>query len=62
MHGLISQPHPWEGTRPTVINAGSSPAGLAFAVNNSDYVFTTLVDADHGVKTVERDRAIEQAA
>jgi FMNH2-dependent dimethyl sulfone monooxygenase len=54
LHGLVSQPHPWEGTRPTVINAGSSPAGLSFAVNNSDYVFTTLIDAEHGVRTVEK--------
>jgi dimethylsulfone monooxygenase len=54
LHGLISQPHPWEGTRPTVINAGSSLAGLSFAVNNSDYVFTTLVDEEHGKTTVEK--------
>jgi FMNH2-dependent dimethyl sulfone monooxygenase len=54
LRGLISDPHPYGGTRPTVINAGSSTAGLSFAINNSDYVFTTLIDAEHGVKTVEK--------
>lgn len=54
LRGLISEPHPFNGTRPTVINAGSSEAGLSFAVNNSDYVFTTVVDPAHAAKTVEK--------
>jgi alkanesulfonate monooxygenase SsuD/methylene tetrahydromethanopterin reductase-like flavin-dependent oxidoreductase (luciferase family) len=54
LRGLIAEPTPFGGTRPTLLNAGSSPAGLAFAVDNSDYVFTTLIDPDHGVRTVAK--------
>jgi alkanesulfonate monooxygenase SsuD/methylene tetrahydromethanopterin reductase-like flavin-dependent oxidoreductase (luciferase family) len=54
LHGLISDPRPFAGTRPVAINAGSSPAGLAFAVNNSDYVFTTVVDPAQAASTVEK--------
>jgi dimethylsulfone monooxygenase len=60
LRGLISDPHPFGDTRPTVINAGSSPAGLAFAVKNSDYVFTTVIDADHAAKTVEKIAALSE--
>src|SRR5262245_40905092 len=54
LRGLIGQPHPWEGTGPVVVHAGSPPAGLAFAVNNREYVFTALVDEEPGKKTVEK--------
>jgi alkanesulfonate monooxygenase SsuD/methylene tetrahydromethanopterin reductase-like flavin-dependent oxidoreductase (luciferase family) len=54
LRGLISEPHPFGDTRPTLINAGSSPAGLSFAIDNSDYVFTTLIDPEHGRKTVAK--------
>jgi len=44
--GVVGRPLPWRGKAPAMMNAGSSPAGRAFAVRNSNMHFD-------GVKTPE---------
>ena len=41
MKGIRMKPKPYGGTRPMIMNAGSSPAGRAFALRNCDSFFTT---------------------
>lgn len=40
LRGIRSKPKPVGGTRPVIMNAGSSPAGQAFAIRNCDAYFT----------------------
>ncbi len=44
LNDVAGKPKPWGGTRPVVMNAGSSAAGRAFAVRNCDVLFTALID------------------
>lgn len=44
--GVTGKPKPYGGSQPVVMNAGSSPRGRAFAVQNCDFLFTTLFEAD----------------
>jgi dimethylsulfone monooxygenase len=39
LHGVAGAPTPYGGQRPIMMNAGSSPAGRAFAIRNSDLHF-----------------------
>jgi FMNH2-dependent dimethyl sulfone monooxygenase len=39
--GVRAKPRPFGGTRPVIMNAGSSPAGQAFAMRNCDAFFTS---------------------
>jgi alkanesulfonate monooxygenase SsuD/methylene tetrahydromethanopterin reductase-like flavin-dependent oxidoreductase (luciferase family) len=39
LQGVEAEPKPFGGTRPIVMNAGSSPAGQAFAVEYADMLF-----------------------
>ena len=41
LEGVRAFPKPYGGTRPLMMNAGSSPAGQAFALRNCDAFFTT---------------------
>ena len=41
LHGVRANPKPWGGTRPLIMNAGSSANGRAFAIRNCDAFFTT---------------------
>jgi FMNH2-dependent dimethyl sulfone monooxygenase len=41
-HGLESYPKPHQGPRPVVINAGNSPAGMAFSARNVDVNLAAL--------------------
>lgn len=38
---LHASPKPWGGTRPVLVNAGVSPEGRRFALNNCDILFST---------------------
>jgi alkanesulfonate monooxygenase SsuD/methylene tetrahydromethanopterin reductase-like flavin-dependent oxidoreductase (luciferase family) len=40
LKGVRAYPKPYGGTRPILMNAGSSPAGQAFALRNCDAFFT----------------------
>lgn len=40
MRGCRAKPKPFGGSRPIIMNAGSSPAGRAFALRNCDAFFT----------------------
>jgi len=42
LSGMLGLPRPYGGKNPTIMNAGASPAGRAFAIRNSDLHF------DHG--------------
>jgi dimethylsulfone monooxygenase len=39
--GVRAKPRPFGGTRPVIMNAGSSPTGQAFAMRNCDAFFTS---------------------
>jgi dimethylsulfone monooxygenase len=41
LKGVRSKPKPWGGSRPMIMNAGSSPKGRAFALRHCDAFFTT---------------------
>ncbi len=41
LEGVRSDPKPFGGTRPLIMNAGASPAGREFAVRNCDALFST---------------------
>jgi FMNH2-dependent dimethyl sulfone monooxygenase len=40
LHGVRAKPKPWGETRPVIMNAGASPEGKAFAIRNTDALFT----------------------
>lgn len=46
LEGACSDPKPYGGTRPLVMNAGASPSGQAFAVRNCDALFSTPTGAE----------------
>ncbi len=49
LEAVRSDPKPYGGTRPLIMNAGASPTGQAFAVKNCDALFCTPT----GAETVE---------
>ena len=49
MHG---NPKPYGGTRPLVMNAGSSPAGRAFSAKSCDVLFRPLRSLEAGAQEV----------
>lgn len=51
MAGAISEPRP--PTRPLVLNAGASPAGIEFTARHADVNFATLMSAEQGSQLVE---------
>jgi alkanesulfonate monooxygenase SsuD/methylene tetrahydromethanopterin reductase-like flavin-dependent oxidoreductase (luciferase family) len=52
LKGLHAQPKPYGGTRPIIMNAGSSPAGRGFALRNGDYLFSPLRAIEQGAQEV----------
>lgn len=60
LHGVEGAPKPYGGTRPVIMNAGSSETGKAFAIGHCDFLFaairTKLEDAAKSVAD-----AVEQA-
>ena len=58
MKGIRVKPRPYGGTRPVIMNAGSSPTGQAFAIRNCDAFFlqasrTSLDETAQRVKNVQ---------
>jgi FMNH2-dependent dimethyl sulfone monooxygenase len=56
---VVGEPKPFGSERPIVMNAGSSPVGRAFAVENSDLLFIPLSSIEAGAHDVA---AIESRA
>lgn len=50
MEDIRSNPKPYGGTRPIMMNAGASPSGQAFAIRNCDALFST----PRGAETIEQ--------
>jgi FMNH2-dependent dimethyl sulfone monooxygenase len=42
LHGVESQPKPYGGTQPVIMNAGSSDTGKGFAIANCQYLLSTI--------------------
>jgi alkanesulfonate monooxygenase SsuD/methylene tetrahydromethanopterin reductase-like flavin-dependent oxidoreductase (luciferase family) len=42
LSAAFAEPKPYGGTQPVIMNAGSSPAGSAFASRNADYLFVPI--------------------
>jgi FMNH2-dependent dimethyl sulfone monooxygenase len=57
LKGLISNPKPYGGSRPLIMNAGASAAGQEFALANSDILFNLLVTPEQGRNAVAASRA-----
>jgi FMNH2-dependent dimethyl sulfone monooxygenase len=55
--GVVGRPKPFGGARPVVMNAGSSPAGRAFALRNCDVLFTALIDHARAARDLAAIRA-----
>jgi FMNH2-dependent dimethyl sulfone monooxygenase len=54
---VLGKPKPWQGTRPLLMSAGSSPAGRAFAARHADCLFMNIFDLDALQKDVADLRA-----
>lgn len=52
LRGVRAKPKPFGGTRPIVMNAGSSPVGKAFAVQHCDFLFCGFPTLDVGAEAV----------
>jgi alkanesulfonate monooxygenase SsuD/methylene tetrahydromethanopterin reductase-like flavin-dependent oxidoreductase (luciferase family) len=52
LEGLVSSPKPMTQPRPTIMNAGMSPAGQAFAMRNADMIFIQI-HHDEAAKTIQ---------
>jgi FMNH2-dependent dimethyl sulfone monooxygenase len=61
LRGVEGAPKPYGGTRPVVMNAGSSETGKAFAIANCDFLFSTIrTKLDDAAQSVAA--AVAQAA
>ena len=52
MKRVIGDPKPYGGTRPLIMNAGSSAVGKEFGVANCDLIFTPLATLEAGAQLV----------
>lgn len=61
LRGAVAEPKPYGGTTPVIMNAGSSPAGSAFASRNADYLFVPIRWMEQAIEHVKMtiDRARE---
>jgi alkanesulfonate monooxygenase SsuD/methylene tetrahydromethanopterin reductase-like flavin-dependent oxidoreductase (luciferase family) len=61
MKGIRAKPKPFGGTRPLIMNAGSSPTGQAFAIRNCEAFFlqASRVSLD---ETAQRVAGVQQKA
>ena len=57
LEGLISNPKPYGGSRPLIMNAGASAAGQDFALANSDVLFSLLITPEQGKRAMAAARA-----
>lgn len=57
LRGLRGDPKPYGGTRPLIMNAGSSPAGQNFALHHADFLFRGLRSIEQGAQDVADARA-----
>lgn len=66
LRGVRSKPKPYGGTKPIMMNAGSSPEGQAFAIQNCDAFFTgvrmSTFDEQTGVMVPALDQAKARVA
>ena len=60
MKGIRGKPKPFGGTRPLIMNAGSSPTGQAFAIRNCD-AFFLQASRDSLAETTQRVAAVQSA-
>lgn len=60
LKGVQSKPKPFGGSRPVLMNAGSSTAGRMFGVRNCDFLFTVMVSLEKGAADVKDIRAKAQ--
>lgn len=61
LKGVCSEPKPYGGTRPIIMNAAFSPAGREFAYQHCDFLFTILRDHAQGAESVAQTRAAARA-
>ena len=61
MKGIRGKPKPFGGTRPLIMNAGSSPTGQAFAIRNCD-AFFLQASRDSLAETTQRVAAVQERA
>lgn len=52
LRGVEAEPKPYDGTRPIVMNAGSSPAGRAFGAQHADVLFRSCTTIEKGALDV----------
>jgi len=60
LEGVGGKPKPWNGGRPLLMSAGSSPAGRAFAARHADCLFMVIVDEATLAKEVTAMREVAQ--
>ena len=58
LSGLTGSPVPWGGQRPVMMNAGSSPAGRAFAARNSDFHFDQVFFLEQAADQIKETRRL----
>jgi FMNH2-dependent dimethyl sulfone monooxygenase len=61
LKGVEAEPKPYGGTRPLVMNAGSSPAGRAFSARACDVLFRPLRSLEAGAQEVAQTKAEARA-
>jgi len=61
LKGVEAEPKPYGGTRPLVMNAGSSPAGRAFSARSCDVLFRPLRSLEAGAQEVQQTEAEARA-
>jgi alkanesulfonate monooxygenase SsuD/methylene tetrahydromethanopterin reductase-like flavin-dependent oxidoreductase (luciferase family) len=52
LRDACAEPKPYAGTQPLIINAGSSPAGSAFAARNADFLFVPIRWMEQAIEKV----------
>ncbi len=58
LKNVCGDPKPYGGTRPVVMNAGTSTAGRRFAARNADFLFTVLIDPEKGKQDIAQIRQL----
>jgi alkanesulfonate monooxygenase SsuD/methylene tetrahydromethanopterin reductase-like flavin-dependent oxidoreductase (luciferase family) len=57
LRGAFAEPKPFGGTRPVIMNAGSSTTGADFAARNADYLFVPIRWLEQARESVAATRA-----
>lgn len=61
LKGAVADPKPYGETQPLILNAGSSPAGAAFASRNADFLFIPIRWMEQAVESVATTVAAAEA-